>query len=108
MVAYDKGECTFFGVVQFFFTAHLPAELEVDGSNHLVDSDEECGTKVHQMAFIKEIPVEGYGGVLLRRIMGGGYKVILVSQVTGLIGLMLKCGSQYLTTRYTSLLYQES
>ena len=48
----DEDYGLLFGEALFFFTVHLPAELSIGSSD---TSDDERGTRVHQLAYIRDL-----------------------------------------------------
>jgi hypothetical protein len=62
------------------------------------------GTALHELAYIKEIPVEGDGWLLYRKKGCGAFKVIAADRIKRALGLMQNGKAAYLVTEYSSLL----
>ncbi|KAA8910226.1 hypothetical protein FN846DRAFT_905085 [Sphaerosporella brunnea] len=99
-----------YGEVQFFFSLWLPAELP-----HAVleqpnpEDGGGPGTAMHYLAYIQDIPVIAEGS-LVRRHIGGGFKVIAVKDIGCQIGLMQKGPGkwQYLVRKYGALKWEDA
>jgi hypothetical protein len=110
----DPGYGPLFGEVFFFFTAHLPGDLSTIPGTLPVSSDtsdDKGGTTVYQLACIQEFSTDsggGNSGLLRRTGAGGPRRVIAIDAIVELAGIMRSNGSEYLTTRFTSLLFDSN
>jgi hypothetical protein len=97
-----------FGEVQFFFSVWLPAVLPDSAILQPKAPDGEpaggAGTALHELAYIKEIAVEGDGWLLYRKKGCGAFKVIAANRIKRALGLMQNGKEEYLVTKYSSLL----
>jgi hypothetical protein len=99
-----------YGEVQFFFSLWLPAELPHAA---LEQPDQADGggpnTAMHHLAYIQDIPVVADGSIVRRQI-GGGFKVIAVKDIGCQIGLMQKGRGkgQYLVRKYGALMWRDA
>ena len=89
-----------FREVRFLFTAHLATELTTDSG---IDDEDNVSTTLHKLAMIEESHIEG-DWRLIKWVGIGAKRAISIKEIKEVVGVMQCNKSEYLTTRYTSIL----
>ena len=99
---------SFYGEIQFFFTAKLPAELSLPNDivlpNEYDDDEDLSGVTIQALACVRKMRVQKDKAGLLRRVQGvGALAVIHVKWIRDIIGLVKVGAEEYVVKRWNTL-----